>query len=43
MARALLRGREGDVVLLRTPAGVEEIEIVEVAYRSLATGSPAGH
>ncbi len=42
MARALLRGREGDVVLLRTPAGVEEIEIVEVAYRSLATGSPAG-
>ena len=43
MARALLRGREGDVVTLRTPAGVEELEIVEVAYRPLATGSPAGH
>jgi transcription elongation factor GreB len=43
MARALLRGREGDVVMLRTPAGVEELEIVEIAYRPLATGSPAGH
>jgi transcription elongation factor GreB len=43
MARALLRGREGDVVVLRTPAGVEELKIVEVAYRPLATGSPAGH
>ena len=41
MARALLRGREGDVVTLRTPAGVEELEIVEVAYRPLATGNPA--
>ena len=43
MARALLRGREGDVVTLRTPAGVEELEIVDVAYRPLATGNPAGH
>ena len=43
MARALLRGREGDVVTLRTPAGVEELEIVEIAYRPLATGDPAGH
>lgn len=43
MARALLRGREGDVVMLRTPAGVEELKIVEVAYRPLATGSPARH
>jgi transcription elongation factor GreB len=42
MARALLRGREGDAVLVRTPAGVEELEIVEVAYRPLATGGPAG-
>jgi transcription elongation factor GreB len=41
MARALLRGREGDAVLVRTPAGVEELEIVEVAYRPLATGGPA--
>ena len=43
MARALLRGREGDVVTLRTPAGVEELEIVDVAYRPLATGNPVGH
>ncbi len=37
MARALLKAREGDKVLLRTPGGVEEIEIVEVAYAPLAT------
>ena len=43
MARALLRGREGDTVTLRTPAGPEELAIVEVAYRPLATGDPAGH
>ena len=38
MARALLKAREGDTVTLRTPAGVEEIEIVEVRYAPLATG-----
>lgn len=38
MARALLRAREGDTVVLRTPGGVEELEILEVAYRPLATG-----
>ena len=32
MARALLKAREGDKVALRTPAGVEELEIVEVSY-----------
>lgn len=42
MARALLRGRKGDAVMLRTPAGVEELEIVDVAYRPLATGDPPG-
>jgi transcription elongation factor GreB len=42
MARALLRGREGDTVALRTPSGVEDIEILEVAYRPLATGEAAG-
>jgi transcription elongation factor GreB len=38
MARALLKAREGDTVTLRTPAGAEEIDIVEVRYASLATG-----
>jgi transcription elongation factor GreB len=32
VARALLKAREGDVVELRTPAGVEPIEIVEIRY-----------
>jgi transcription elongation factor GreB len=38
MARALIRAREGETVTLRTPAGVEELEVLEVAYRPLATG-----
>jgi transcription elongation factor GreB len=43
MARALIRAREGDTVQLRTPGGLEELEVVEVAYRPLATGGvPAG-
>ena len=42
MARALIRNREGDTVTVRTPAGVEEVEILEVAYRPLATGGAAG-
>jgi len=32
IARALLKAREGDVVQLRTPAGVESLEILEVRY-----------
>ena len=32
MARALLKAREGDKVTLRTPAGAEELEILEVSY-----------
>src|SRR3954469_5955491 len=32
IARALLKAREGDVVKLVTPAGAQEIEIVEVEY-----------
>jgi len=32
MARALLKAREGDSVLLRTPAGNEQLEILEVTY-----------
>jgi transcription elongation factor GreB len=32
VARALHKAREGDVVKMRTPNGVEEIEVVEIAY-----------
>lgn len=32
IARALLKAREGDTVTLRTPGGVEELEVVEVRY-----------
>lgn len=32
IAKALLKAEEGDVVKMRTPQGVEEIEIVQVSY-----------
>ncbi len=32
VARALTKAREGDVVTLQTPAGLEELEILEVNY-----------
>ncbi len=32
IAKALLRAHEGDMVKMRTPGGVEEIEIVKVEY-----------
>ena len=32
IARALLKAREGDTVTLRTPAGEEKLEILEVRY-----------
>jgi len=32
IARALLKAREGDVVQLKTPAGVETLEILDVRY-----------
>ena len=35
IAKALLRAREGDRVTLRSPAGVEELEIVEVGYPAI--------
>jgi transcription elongation factor GreB len=35
IARALLKAREGDRVVLRTPAGVEEIGILEVRYDAI--------
>jgi len=33
IARALIKAQEGDIVELRTPAGTERIEIVEIRYR----------
>ncbi len=33
LARALMRAREGDVVRFNSPAGVREIEVVEIVYR----------
>jgi transcription elongation factor GreB len=33
IAKALLRAYEGDVVKMRTPGGVEDLEIVKVEYR----------
>jgi transcription elongation factor GreB len=41
IARALLKSREGDTVTVQTPAGAEELEVVEVSYDALATGETA--
>ena len=35
IARALIKAREGDSVVLRTPVGDEEIEIVDVRYEEI--------
>jgi transcription elongation factor GreB len=35
LARALMKAREGDTVILRAPGGVEELEIIEVRYVAL--------
>ncbi len=32
VARALIKAREGDTVTLRTPAGIEELDILDVGY-----------
>lgn len=40
LARVLIKAREGDVVQLRTPAGVDEIEIVQVEYRPIELSPP---
>jgi transcription elongation factor GreB len=32
IAKALLKAREGDVVTLRSPAGAEELEVLEIRY-----------
>ena len=36
IAKALLRRRPGDVLRLATPGGVEEIEVIDVRYETLA-------
>ncbi len=35
VAKALLKARAGDVVALRTPAGVDEIEVVAIRYDAI--------
>jgi transcription elongation factor GreB len=40
IARALLKAREGDVVVLRTPVGEEELEVISVEYRPLEIATP---
>jgi transcription elongation factor GreB len=41
IARALIKAREGDSVVLRTPSGPEELDVVAVRYLPLATGDGA--
>jgi len=38
MAKALIKAREGDIVTLKTPGGIEDLEVLEVRYQPLATG-----
>lgn len=42
MARALIKAREGDVVTLHAPGGIEELEILEVKYQTIAMESFEG-
>jgi transcription elongation factor GreB len=35
MAKALIKAREGDAVLVRTPSGDEQVEIIEVTYNEI--------
>ncbi|WP_085316280.1 transcription elongation factor GreB [Derxia lacustris] len=39
VARALTKAREGDTVTLRTPAGIEELDVIEIRYLPF---NPAG-
>ena len=41
IARALLKAWEGDVVKVRTPNGLEEIEVAEISYGQTLTPSTA--
>ena len=35
LARALMKAREGETVVLRAPGGVEELEVIEINYRAI--------
>jgi transcription elongation factor GreB len=35
LAKALIKAREGDTVTLRTPAGIDELNVLEVSYVAL--------
>ena len=32
VARALTKAREGDTIMLRTPGGIEELDVLAVSY-----------
>ena len=38
LARALLKARADDVVMLHIPGGIEELVVVDVAYRAIRFG-----
>jgi transcription elongation factor GreB len=38
IARALMKAREGDIVEVRTPAGIDHIEVLEIRYRGSGGG-----
>jgi len=42
IARALHKASEGDIVKLRTPSGIEEIEVLEITYASAPSQNGAG-
>ena len=43
IARALTKNREGDTVMLPTPGGIEELEILAVVYKALDTHLAPSH
>lgn len=43
IARALTKNREGDTVMLPTPGGIEELEILAVQYKALDTHLAPSH
>mgnify|MGYP001205338819 FL=1 len=43
IARALTKNSEGDIVMLRTPGGIEELEVLSVEYKALDTHLAPSH